>query len=115
MGPKTDTDPTSRKRPQGGSNPVPPHWESRVLPTELPRIPEEKEKEKEKVEEEKTEEEEEDVLMERKRRKRRGRMKLGKENRNGEEDTWTSHSCGFKDFRNCSRFRQRNSFGHHAK
>ena len=35
----TPTQPVGSGRPQRGSNPVPPHQESRALPTELPRPP----------------------------------------------------------------------------
>ena len=35
----TPTQPVGSGRPQRGSNPEPPHQESRALPTELPRPP----------------------------------------------------------------------------
>ena len=35
----TPTQPVGSGRPQRGSNPGPPHQESRALPTELPRPP----------------------------------------------------------------------------
>ena len=44
----TPTQPVGSGRPQRGSNPGPPHQESRALPTELPRPQEKKKNEKEK-------------------------------------------------------------------
>ena len=38
----TPTQPVGSGRPQRGSNPGPPHQESRALPTELPRPPRER-------------------------------------------------------------------------